>query len=96
MDLLGMSVRDLRTKAKFTVLSREEEQLWTFAEATRLTQCLGIIVFVHQHPNYPHHLIIEGAHSEKTVCEVISRGPLFTHKIVQGFENPELPWVPTA
>jgi len=91
MDLVGMEARDRRAKMKLTVL--EQQTSWSNDEVSKLVS-LPPDHTVGGHPQHPGTLVILGEHTRATIEGVIT-DQSFSHKIVTGYDNPELPFKPS-
>jgi hypothetical protein len=92
MDLLGMTLRAERKNAKITLLHRPKGQ-WHKEEVSRLVR--GLNTSVCEHPLHPEYLILFGHYTKEKTLEVMLGGVAYTAKQVLGYDNQELPWVPT-
>ncbi|MHB8830550.1 MAG: hypothetical protein ACYC44_00285 [Patescibacteria group bacterium] len=90
MNLLGFIMQDNRREMKFTVLRRQLP--WTKEEVGLL--CNGIFNEVYEHPNHPGVVIMYGEHSQEKIAEILS-GDFGEYEVVQGYDNPKLPFRPT-
>ena len=89
-DLVGMDLAEKRRKAKFTVLQKSEGN-WDNASVSRLTGGLG--TECNQLPSCPGSIILWGEYTAEAIANLLGQGSC-THKIVVGFDNPELPFKP--
>jgi len=89
MDLLGLDLVERRRKAKFTVLRRQKG--WSRQEADALACGLKPGAVVATHPKHPEFLVIALEYSREAVAAVLGVSD-FDHKIVQGYNNPDLPF----
>ena len=90
MDLLGLDLAERRRKAKFTVLRRPKG--WSRQEADMLSCGLEPGAVVAIHPKHPEFLVIALEYSREAIAAVLGVSD-FDHKILQGYNNPDLPFI---
>jgi hypothetical protein len=92
-DLVGLSVREQRGKMKVTLLTRTlEHAKWT-NEGSTLMNGLKPMCVINTHPQHPTIMMLLGTWPEDEI-RMLLPGIKFTVKVVQGYDNPELPWSP--
>ena len=93
MNLIGLDVvREKRRKLKFTVLRKDELERWNWREVERLVT-LGPCGVVNQHPTHLETVLVHGEWTREQVRQVLHHDN-FSIKIVQGWDNPDLPFRP--
>lgn len=93
MDLVGMYVRDLRRKTKFTVLKRPNGN-WSPLEVGQIV--CGLPVELQQHQGHPEFLVLLGEFNQTAIEGLLKGKKQFEYRIVTGYDNPELPFRITA
>jgi hypothetical protein len=91
MDLVGMGVRKMGAQAKFTILNRPNGS-WSSQEVSKLTNQVEPIGIIHGHPKHPSFLVVQDEHSKNEIAAILGTKD-FDHKVVTGFDNPELPFI---
>ena len=88
-DLVGMTIRENRRKAKITILRRSTG--WSMDEVRALVYGLKPFSIVHQHPQQPQVLMIREAWTKEEIVGVLKKDD-FEYVVLQGYDNPELPF----
>lgn len=88
-DLVGLHVRDSRSKVVLTVLRREKP--WG-KDVGVLVHCLRPMTIVGSHPKHPTTIIISGEYTVDQVKACIGDGEPFELEKVVGMDNPALPF----
>ena len=88
-DLVGMDLQARRKETLFTVLKKPEGS-WQPHEVGRLIH--GLTTEAQRLPAKPEFIILWDKHEEAKVRQVLPGE--YEHKILIGYDNPELPWRP--
>jgi len=90
IDLVGSEIIRCRNKVWFTVLTREDIP-WTHYAVGLIVS--GINNEVYQLPRLPGVLILAGSHTKEEIVSILGND-CYEYKLVQGCDNPELPFTP--
>ena len=94
MDLVGIMMRDCRAKTKVVMLTQIDGTAFTPRETSILCARLKPMAIIQSHPKHPTVLLIQGGPwSEDDVAQILGHRR-FEHEIVEGIDNPKLPWKP--
>lgn len=91
MDLVGMNIRAQRSEIEFTVLTREGKP-WSDQEAANLV--VGLTTELQRLPAKPCSLIMFGKFPLENITLILGAEEKFTHQILVGYDNPNLPFRP--
>lgn len=90
MDLLGLDLVERRKEAKFTVLKRPGGR-WQDWEQDRLSLCLKPMAVVATHPRHPEFLVIANEYLRDDIIRALQNSN-FEYQVLQGWNNPDLPF----
>ncbi|HLC99837.1 MAG TPA: hypothetical protein VJC11_02645 [Patescibacteria group bacterium] len=89
MNLMGLAVSDNRAQQKVTVLKKKDA--WSDTEVGLAVT--GLCTAVCGHPKHPNVLLLAGEFSKDTIATFILERN-FECEVVQGMDNPQLPFTP--
>ncbi len=91
MDLVGIQMEDSRKKRMMTVL-RRQGGTWSPTETGKLVD--NFKTPIHGHPEHPEYIIADGVIHQDDIQIVLGVND-FELKMVEGMDNPRLPFVPS-
>jgi len=93
--MFGLDVKEKKRKAKMTMLTREQEWSPSAIEVIQRTLVGGCIIS--SHPQHPGVVVVFRELSGDEIKQLQAALPAFkmSAKVIQGFDNPELPFVPS-
>lgn len=93
IDLIGMDLKARRAEAKFTVITKTgEDTNWSNQEATKIV--MKYCTQIQRLPALPEVMLLWGEYSKEQVERAINHNG-FDLEVIQGYDNPELPFRPT-
>ena len=90
MDLVGMTNRDNRARRMITMITKADGH-WSQRECGRIQA--AIRNSISGSPLHPNVLALNGEHAREVVAAAISHDN-FELKVIQGLDNPDLPFTP--
>ena len=94
MDLFALDLIERRKKVKVTMLRQIDNTAWTPREISVLANLKPMAV-VSQLPAHPTIALIQGGPWSKDEVSKALGHNRFEHEIVEGLDNPRLPFEPT-